>query len=202
MPGKTTVACSHEQYETLISTIFEGIGNAILPNPRIATALVVEANTGLRISDILRLRLNDIIFDGGRYRFNIVEKKTGKKRIFTVPDSVYEYLKKYCDKFEIGYDEIMFPVTERCVQKHLARICSYLGKGYEHIGTHSFRKMFATKCYIASGNDIELVCRLLQHSSVSTTRRYIGISDEKVESILNSCVDIITADGGEYEEKA
>ena len=191
MPGKTTIACTSEQYNTLITLIYEGVGNSIQPNPRVATALVVEANTGLRIGDILTLRLNDIIKDGNRYRFNITEKKTGKKRTFTVPNSVYDYLKEYCDKFGINYDSIMFPVTERFIQKHLAKICSYLGEEYEHIGTHSFRKMFATKCYEASGNDIELVRRLLQHSSVSVTRRYIGISDEKTESVLVSCVDII-----------
>lgn len=188
MAGKTTVACTNEQYETIISTIYEGCGS-IQPNPRVATALVVEANTGLRIGDVLSLKLNDIIRDRNRYRFDIVEQKTGKKRTFTVPDSVYEYLKEYCDKFEIGYNSIIFPITERYMQKHLAKVCDYLG--YEHIGTHSFRKMFATKCYEASGNDIELVRRLLQHSSVAVTRRYIGISDEKVESVLSSCVDII-----------
>lgn len=191
MAGKTTVACTNEQYNALITTIYEGVDGMFQPNPRVATALVVEANTGLRIGDILGLRLNDIIRDGNRYRFNITEKKTGKKRTFTVPDSVYDYLKEYCDKFEIGYDAIIFPITERYIQKHLAKVCSYLGNEYKYIGTHSFRKMFATKCYVASGNDIELVRRLLQHSSVAVTRRYIGISDEKTESVLNSCIDII-----------
>lgn len=191
MAGKTTVACTNEQYNAIITTIYEGIGDCIQPNPRIATALVVEANTGLRIGDILSLRLDDIIRDGSRYRFNIIEQKTGKKRVFTVPNSVYDYLKEYCDKFEIDNDVVMFPITERAVQKHLAKVCDYLGNDFEHIGTHSFRKMFATKCYKESGNDIELVRRLLQHSSVSVTRRYIGISDERTESVLNSCIDII-----------
>lgn len=191
MPGKTTVACSQEQYETLITTIFTGIGDAVLPNPRIATALMLEANTGLRIGDILSLRLCDIIKEGNRYHFNITEQKTGKKRNFTVPISVYSYLSEYCKKYEIMEDKIIFPITERAVQKHLAKVCDYLGDGYEHIGTHSFRKMFASTAYENSGKDIELVSRLLQHSSVAITRRYIGISDEKTESVLNSCVHII-----------
>lgn len=190
MAGKTTVACTHEQYQTLISMIYQGYEH-LQPNPRVATALVVEANTGLRIGDVLSLKLNDIIKDRNRYRFDIVERKTGKKRTFTVPDSIYEYLKEYCDKFEISYDAVIFPITERYMQKHLAKVCDHLGEGYEHIGTHSFRKMFATKCYEASGNDIELVRRLLQHSSVAVTRRYLSLSEEKIESVLNGCVDII-----------
>ena len=41
-------------------------------NNRIATALVIQANLGLRIGDILNLRLQDIIRDGDRYRLNIM----------------------------------------------------------------------------------------------------------------------------------
>lgn len=191
MAGKTTVACTNEQYRELIETLYKGIGDSILPNPRIATILVIEANTGLRIGDVLSLRMCDIIRDGGRWRFDIVEGKTQKKRTFTVPDSVYEYLNDYCDKFYIKSTEIIFPVTVRAVQKHLCKVCDYLGNGYEHISTHSFRKMFATKCYKESGNDIELVRMLLQHSSVAVTRRYIGIADEKIDKVLNSCIDLI-----------
>jgi hypothetical protein len=46
MAGKTTTACTHEQYETIIKTLYEGIGDCIQPNPRIATILVIEANVG------------------------------------------------------------------------------------------------------------------------------------------------------------
>ena len=55
------------------------------PNERIATALVLEGNLGLRISDILKLRQCDIVRDGDRYRLEVVEQKTGKRRVFTVP---------------------------------------------------------------------------------------------------------------------
>ena len=80
MAGKTTVACTQEQYEVLITTIFQGIGSAVMPNPRVATILEIEANTGLRIGDVLSLKRGSIIKDGARYRFNITEQKTGKKR--------------------------------------------------------------------------------------------------------------------------
>ena len=56
MAGKTTTACTHEQYETIIKTLYEGIGDCVQPNPRIATILVIEANVGLRIGDTLSLR--------------------------------------------------------------------------------------------------------------------------------------------------
>ena len=81
MPGKTTVPCTHEQYETLISVIFAGVDTYIMPNPRVATLLEVQANTGLRIGDILLLKMNSFIMDRDKYRFDMVEEKTGKNAL-------------------------------------------------------------------------------------------------------------------------
>ena len=81
--NKKTVALTAEQYEKIIKTMISGFTdvdqNAVKPNKRIATALTLEANLGLRIGDILKLRLSDIVRDGDRYRLDIIEQKTGKK---------------------------------------------------------------------------------------------------------------------------
>ena len=58
-----TTALTTEQYREIITTMKEG-GAGFRPNERIATALVLEGNLGLRISDIVRLRLADIVSDG------------------------------------------------------------------------------------------------------------------------------------------
>ena len=70
-----TVALTKEQYQTIIQTMKQGF-TGCRPNERIATALTLEANLGLRISDIIHLRLADIVKDGDRYRLSIVEQKT------------------------------------------------------------------------------------------------------------------------------
>ena len=85
MAGKTTTACTHEQYETIIKTLYDGIGDCIQPNPRIATILVIEANVGLRIGDTLSLRRSSFIKTPSGHAFNIVEHKTGKVRRFKLP---------------------------------------------------------------------------------------------------------------------
>lgn len=86
MAGKTTTACTHEQYETIIKTLYEGIGDCIQPNPRIATILVIEANVGLRIGDTLSLRRSSFIKTPSGHAFNIIEHKTGKVRRFKVQE--------------------------------------------------------------------------------------------------------------------
>ena len=182
------VALTDEQYTTIIRTLRTGT-KAFRANPRIAAVLTAEANLGLRLGDVLRLRLADIVRDGGRYRLNITEEKTGKRRTFSVPEEVYNFLKQYASANNIPDQDPLFPITHRAVQKHLKTVCDYLG--YENISTHSFRKWYATDIYNANGHDIVLVQRLLQHSSPNVTRRYIGVSDERVEEAISRHVNIV-----------
>ena len=162
MANKKSLALTKEQYENLIGSMRKG-GNTFRANDRIATALVLEANLGLRIGDILKLRLQDIVLDGGRYRLDITEEKTQKKRIFTVPQPIY--------------------------QKYLAKVTSELG--YPNIGTHSFRKFFATEIYVNNNYNIILVQQLLQHSSAAITQRYIGISSKELEDALAGHIELL-----------
>jgi len=186
--NKKTLALTKEQYTEIINTMRTGFSDH-RPNNKIATALVLEANLGLRVSDIVQLRLNDIVKDGDRYRLDITEQKTQKKRVFTVPKEIYNYIKQYCIDNEIKSNEQIFKLTERAVQKHLKLVCDYLE--YKGIGTHSFRKFFATNVYKDNDYNIILVQELLQHSSPTITQRYIGISSKDIEKALQNNINLL-----------
>ena len=186
--NKKTKALTTEQYKEIIQTMKEGFCGC-RPNERVATALVLEGNLGLRISDIVKLRLCDIVLDGDRYRLEIVEQKTGKSRVFTVPLVIQQYIENYCLRNGLRRDELIFPLTERAIQKQLKIVCDYLG--FEGISTHSFRKWYATEIYKNSGYDIALVQRLLQHSSAATTQRYIGIEPQRIEKAIEQHARLI-----------
>lgn len=186
--NKKTKALTTEQYKEIIQTMKEGFCGC-RPNERIATALVLEGNLGLRISDIVKLRPCDIVRDGDRFRLEIVEQKTGKHRVFTVPLVIAQYVENYCLRNGIGKEDWIFPITERAVQKQLAIVCDYLG--FEGISTHSFRKWYATEIYKANGYDIALVQRLLQHSSAAVTQRYIGIEPQRIEAAIEGHAQLL-----------
>lgn len=186
--NKKTKALTTEQYAEIIKTMREGTVSC-RPNDRVATALVLEGNLGLRISDILNLRLADIVHDGDRYRLEITEQKTGKQRVFTVPLVIYQYMENYCLRNGIDRNALMFPLTTRAIQKQLALVCEYLG--YEGISTHSFRKWYATEIYRNNGYDIALVQRLLQHSSAAVTQRYIGIEPQRIEKAIEGHAELL-----------
>lgn len=191
--NKKTVALTQEQYKEIIDTIRNGFicsdGHVVKPNNRIAVALVLEANLGLRISDILQLRLSAIIRDGDRYRLDIVEQKTKKKREFTVPMEIYIYIQNYALENNINPAAKLFDMTERTVQNHLQLVCDYLG--CVNISTHSFRKFFAVSIYINNNYNIELVRALLQHSSVAITQRYIGLQSKEIETALQNHIKLL-----------
>ena len=186
--NKKTKALTTEQYKEIIQTMREGFCGC-RPNERIATALVLEGNLGLRISDILKLRLWEVVRDGDRFRLEVVEQKTGKKRVFTVPQVIQQYMENYCLRKGIRWNDLMIPITERAVQKQLHIVFDNLG--YEGISTHRFRKWYAKEIYNANGFDIALVQRLLQHSSAATTQRYIGIEPQRIEQAIQNHAQLI-----------
>ena len=187
-----TVALSEDEYAAIIRALREGFeldGVIVKANERIATILTLEANLGLRVGDILKLRLTDIIRDGNRYRLDITEEKTGKARTFTVPHEVYSYLCDYAIKNELPKTAHLFPITERAVQKQLKNATDHLG--LSRISTHSFRKFFATRIYQNNGHNVVLVQKILQHSTAAVTQKYIGIQQKDIEDALTKNVTIV-----------
>ncbi|MBU3093819.1 tyrosine-type recombinase/integrase [Clostridium sp. CF011] len=186
------VALTTEQYKNIIEVMNQGFKSEdkeFRGNNRIATILVIQANLGLRIGDILSLRLNDIIKDGDRYRLNIIEDKTDKKRTFTVPQEIYNYIKMYTLENSIKSTSKIFDITVRAVQKQLKLVTQYLE--LQNISTHSFRKYFATQIYINNNYNVALVKELLQHSDLKTTQKYINIGTETIEKALNNHIQLL-----------
>ena len=163
--NKKTRAVTEGQYKKIISVIRSGFvcadGHVVKPNERIATALSLEANLGLRISDILQLKLSAIIRDGNRYRLDN----------------------------NLNPSANLFEIQERAVNKYLKLACDHLK--ISGIASHSFRKYFATSIYVNNNYNIELVRVLLQHSSVVTTQRYLSIQTREIENALQNHIMLV-----------
>ena len=187
--NKKTRAVDETTFKLIIATMRNGFvmnGVSYKSNDRIATILVLEYNLGLRVGDILQLKVDSFVKDGSRYRLDIYEQKTGKYRNFTVPVEVYSYVRDYAYAQGISPSSRLFPITERAVLKHLKVTSEYLG--LDGVGSHSFRKGFATNVYVNNHYNIELVRTLLQHSSVTVTQRYIGIGSKELEDAIKKNV--------------
>jgi integrase len=177
----TTKTLTKNQYTTIMYLLNNG-KSGFSAKPKIAFALYLEAHLGIRIGDVLRLKLSDFIANGCDYRLNIKELKTSKKRNHPIPAKVYFSVIEYCKKYKLTETEYMFDFTNHTVNYNLRQISTILK--LKDINTHSFRKMFATECYTLSGKDIVAVQQIMQHSSASVTQRYIGVPSELIENTL------------------
>ena len=192
MGSYTTTSIKDSQYKEMIEIIREGYtdfdGVTHRPNMQLATILILEANLGCRIGDIISMTTDSIIDDGGIFKLNIIEQKTGKKRNFIVPKPVKVFIDNYIREANI-YRGPLFDIKAPAVWKQLRAVTAYMG--LDNISTHSFRKMAACNLYEATGHDIEAVCEFLNHSSTKITREYIKRSDAQLESAIEKCVNII-----------
>ena len=146
--NKKCVALSQEEYQRSIELLRNGFmlsGVLVKPNERIATIEVLQATLGLRLGDILKLKLSSFIRDGDRYRLDIREEKTGKIRNFTVPNEVYSFVQDYCIEGGISKDAKLFDISKRQVERHLNKVFMKMELPLRSYGSHSYRKFFATK---------------------------------------------------------
>ena len=186
----TTRTITDEEYKDIIESIRNGYTHNHIthkPNEQIATILVLEANLGCRIGDIIKLRTDSIVKDGAYWKLNIVEEKTKKKRTFIVPESIKKYIDRYAKKYNRDGD--LFTVSCYAVWKAIRQVCEYLE--LENVSSHSLRKYMANRMFDNTNHDIEAVCEFLQHSDIKITRAYIKRSDAQLESAIMKSVRLV-----------
>jgi integrase len=161
-------------------------------NPRNYLLFVMGCNIALRISDLLSLKVKDVIDSKGDIKkyLHIKEKKTGRPATIYLNNTVREALIYYLNKSKaIDPDSYLFK-SERS-NKRLDRVRSWgliqewtkaVGLEGERYGTHTLRKTWGYQAR-KQGLSIEQISEKLGHKSVTVTRRYIGISQEEINQV-------------------
>jgi len=144
-------------------------------NKRDALLFMLGLHTGLRISDILKFKIRDLM----KTYYNIREQKTGKQKSY----EWNPYLKRIIDEYVEGKDpdeyafrsrQTLKPITRQRAYQIIKQVCEK--HGIHNAGTHTLRKTFGYFIYIESGKDVSMVMDILNHSNQETTLRYIGIT--------------------------
>lgn len=141
--------------------------------------------TGLRISDILKLRVRDVREKDYVY---IRENKTGKEKRFPINAELKPVITSYIQgkkDFEYLFKSPNFP-NKAISRQQAYNILSEAGKafGLSSIGTHTLRKTFGYHMYQQT-HDAVTIKDILNHSHLSETLRYIGINqDNKDKAIM------------------
>lgn len=148
-------------------------------------------NSGLRVSDLLALKVTDVTEgkNGKRKiksRIEIIEKKTRKTKDFPLASTAQKVFEEYLAAADP--QEWLFP--SRIGHGPLDRVQAWriLSEAAQaigipgRIGTHTLRKTFGYWAF-KQGYDITRIQKLLNHSSPGVTLAYIGITKDELDDV-------------------
>ncbi|CAM2145753.1 putative integrase/recombinase YoeC [Paraburkholderia tropica] len=144
---------------------------------------VTGINSVLRISDILQLRVRD----AKRPYFNLIEKKTKKKKRIDMTPALQREFRAYVEGKEDheflfkSREGINKPISRSMAYKILRAAAEYVG--LDDIGTHTLRKIFGYHFYKQT-KDVAMLQEIFNHSDQRTTLRYIGINQDAMNNAM------------------
>ena len=158
-------------------------------NPRDLLLFTLGVNNGLRISDLLNLRVGDVRGLVPGETLKILEKKTGKMNVLMVNKETRKVLDVFLAEARPEDEDYLFksrkgvnnPITKSYVNQKVKEWARGMRGNY---GTHSMRKTFGYIQRMHFGVGFEVLCKRFGHSNPSVTMRYLGIEDKEVSGIL------------------
>ncbi|HHV38926.1 MAG TPA: tyrosine-type recombinase/integrase [Tepidimicrobium sp.] len=160
-------------------------------NPKYGILFKFGLNTGLRISDILPLKVKDIYNENGDFKEYLIlsEQKTRKEKKIKLNDAIRKSLNTYINQQKLKNDDYIFPSQKG---GHIGRVQAYRilkeaaeALGVENFGTHSLRKTWGYWTYKMSKYNIGLIMDTFNHASQSITLRYIGITQDQKDELYS-----------------
>lgn len=151
------------------------------------------AYLGLRASDLLNLRWSDLM---DKDEITITEKKTSKNRHITINTSLKDILSYASEELakqgKFNMDTYIFvnrngeQVSIQYINRLLKKTFSDFGIKTQNASTHTLRKTFAKRVWEMDGKSersLIYLSQMFNHSSISITRRYIGIVQKDIRDI-------------------
>ena len=157
-------------------------------NYKMSLLIALGCFTGLRISDILALRWEQIL---STEEFTIIEKKTGKKRVLRLNSQLqqhiqecYEHIQPIGQKAPILVSQKGTVFTIQRINVILKEIKQKYRLKVKNFSCHSLRKTFGRQVYNMNSENSELalvkLMELFNHSSLAITKRYLGLRQEEI----------------------
>ncbi|WP_031513347.1 site-specific integrase [Desulfofalx alkaliphila] len=142
---------------------------------------VLGINTGLRVSDLLALKVGDV-WEGNKSKefIYVYNDRSGKEKAFYINSKVRAELEKYMSLSQLTERDYLFksqknnqPITRQQAYRIINNAAKQVGINGK-IGTHTLRKTFGYHAY-RKGIAISILMEIFNHSTPAETLRYIGI---------------------------
>jgi integrase/recombinase XerD len=177
-----------------IEKLFQAIDQSKPEGGRNRAMLEVLYSSGLRVSELVELRLNNVYFDIGFLR---VIGKGNKERLVPIGRDALKYIKIYVDEIrgkaphkssQKGFESYVFlnrngkKLTREMVFMIIKALASQIGLN-KSISPHTFRHSFATHL-IEGGADLRAVQEMLGHESITTTEIYTHLDRDYLRQVI------------------
>ena len=148
---------------------------------------------GLRVSELINLKLSDLFFDEGFIR---VLGKGNKQRFVPINSQTKKYINSYTNNIRIhgdiqkSYEDVVF-LNRRGKQLSRVMIFTIIKNAAEKAGIHkkisphTFRHSFATHL-LERGADLRAIQQMLGHESITTTEIYTHIDRSFLKKVMHS----------------
>lgn len=149
------------------------------------TILAVIYSCGLRVSELINIKINDI--DNNRMVIHIKKAKGNKDRQVQLTNQLLELLRKYYKKYLpvnyliVGQNGGKYSTTS--IQK-IIKNSSFKAGINKKVTPHTLRHSFATHL-LENGTDIRFIQKILGHSDIKTTQIYTHVSNAHLKNIQN-----------------
>jgi len=155
-----------------------------IQNEKHRAIIMITYSAGLRVSEVVRLRLED--FDLDRQLIRIRQGKGRKDRYTLLSETAWQAIEQYRTNNKLT--NWLFPgqqnkghITERTVQKVFEQVLAKT-KIHKEVTLHTLRHSFATHL-LEGGIDIRYIQELLGHQHISTTQKYTHVTNINARSI-------------------
>lgn len=152
-----------------------------------------QLNTGLRISDVIKVNVSDLLTENMNFKdyFVLHEQKTDKEKKIKLNDSLKKSIKAYIRHNNLRLGNHIF-LSRKGINEHISVTQAYrilkaaaIDLHIENFGTHSLRKTWGYWTYKMSRYNIGLIMDTFNHSSEKITLRYIGITQENKDELYS-----------------
>jgi len=163
---------------------------AQVENPKHSLMLKLCYGMGLRVSEIVNLKITDI--DSGRMQVRIEAAKGKKDRCVTLPSSILEelrdYYRAYRPKIYLFEGQYGGQYAIRSVQA-VFQNAMQKAKINKSVGIHGLRHSYATHL-LECGTDMFFIQKLLGHNNIKTTEIYAKVSNRQLGNIKSPLDDL------------
>ena len=176
-----------------IDTLINAIDLSSNEGERNRAMLETLYSCGLRVSELVGLKISDLFFDEG---FIKITGKGNKQRFVPIGTSTQKYISLYRDsmrnKMEVkkGHEDTLFlnrrgsGLTRAMVFTIIRRLAEAIGLN-KTISPHTFRHSFATHL-LENGADLRSIQLMMGHESITTTEVYMHLDRKFLNKILNT----------------